>query len=110
MRTINRRLRNLEKALAPDVQSETGWGAMGRVRDELLCLAAQQGTQPVTELKEELDALGPIGLWLEAARTHLRDHGFEQRPSESFAQTMARALTISTDQLRECIEGRIGEV
>ena len=110
MRTINRRLRNLERALAPNVQSETDWGEMGHIRDELLHAAQQQGTPVVVELKQELDTLGPTGLWLEVARTHIRDHGFEQRASESFAQTMARALNINTDELRDCIaEGRIGE-
>ena len=110
MRTINRRLRNLEKALAPAIRVDTDWGEMGRIRDELLRAAERQGTPPVVELKHELDALGPTGLWLEVARTHLRGHGFEQLASESFAQTMARALCISTHELPDCIaEGRISE-
>jgi hypothetical protein len=56
-----------------------------------------------------LEQLGPYGLWLEAARGYLCDHGFIQSRSESFAETMARALGINTDELRVCIaEGRIG--
>ena len=108
MRTINRRLLNLEKALGPAIHGETDWDEMARLRDELLSLAEQDGTSPVTELKQELNALGPTGLWLDVARTHLLGRGFEQRASESFAQTMARAICISTDELRDCIEeGRL---
>jgi len=58
---------------------------------------------------EELERLGPAGLWLETARGYLRDHGFVQGGNESLAQTMARALGISTHELRVFIaEGRIG--
>jgi len=42
MRAINRRVRNLEKALAPAIQGETTWGEMGRLRDELLSWAEKQ--------------------------------------------------------------------
>jgi hypothetical protein len=39
----------------------------------------------------------------------LCDHGFVQSGNESLAQTMARALGISTHELRICVaEGRIG--
>jgi hypothetical protein len=110
MRTITRRLLNLEKVFAPDVQSETTWGEMARVRDELLRLAEQQDKASVAQLKEELDALGPRGLWLEAARHHLRDNGFVQSASESFAETMARTLGIGVYELRVWMEqGRVGE-
>jgi hypothetical protein len=72
---------------------------MAEVRDELLRFAEQRG-ESVSELKEELEAMGPLRLWTEVARGILKDHGFEQEPSESFAQTMARALGINTDELR----------
>jgi len=53
-----------------------------------------------------LEQLRPSGLWLEAAR--VCDHGFNRR-SESFAEMMARALGINSDELRVCIaENRIG--
>jgi hypothetical protein len=56
-----------------------------------------------------LERIGPSGLWLEAARGYLCDHGFVQSESESFAETMARALGINTDELRVCIaENRMG--
>lgn len=110
MRTINRRLLNLEKLSALVAPSETEWGEMARLREQLISFADQHGAAPVAQIKEELDALGPTGLWLEVARTNLQDHGIEQLASESFAQTMARALCISTDELRDCIdEGRLGE-
>jgi hypothetical protein len=58
---------------------------------------------------EELEQLGPSGLWLETARGYLCEHGFIQSGKESFAETMARALGINTDELRVCIaENRIG--
>ena len=45
----------------------------------------------------------------EAARGYLSDHGFVQSGNESLAQTMARALGISTHELTVCIaDGRIG--
>jgi hypothetical protein len=50
-----------------------------------------------------------LGLWREAARGYLSDHGFFQSEKESFAETMARALGINTGELRVCIaENRIG--
>jgi hypothetical protein len=59
--------------------------------------------------REELEQLGDLGLWREAARRYLSDHGFVQSEKESFAETMARALGINTHELRVCIgEGRIG--
>jgi len=50
-----------------------------------------------------------FGLWRETARGYLSGLGFVQSGNESFAQTMARALGISTQELRVCIaEGLIG--
>jgi len=111
MRTITRRLLNLEKVFAPAVQSdENEWGEMAAVRDELLRVAEQQDAASVTQLKEELDGLGPTGLWLEVVRSHLRDNGFVQSDTESFAETMARALGIGVCDLRLWIEqGPVGE-
>ena len=109
MRAISRRLFKLEKLLAPAVESDTGWGEMARVRDELLLLAAHDGAAAVDQRKAELDALGPVGLWLETVRIYLRERGFEQSTSESFAGTVARALGIDMSGLRVCIEeGGIG--
>jgi|HubBroStandDraft_6_1064221.scaffolds.fasta_scaffold387745_2 hypothetical protein len=46
----------------------------------------------------------------ETTRLYLKDHGFVQSEKESFAETMARALGISTDELRICIaENQIGK-
>jgi hypothetical protein len=109
MKSISRRLFKLEKMLAPAVESETGWGEMARVRDELLLLARQNGTRPVAQLEQELDAIGPTGLWLETVRIYLREHGFAQGTSESLAVTVARALGIDMLGLKVCIEqGRLG--
>jgi hypothetical protein len=91
------------------VESEDSWGMMAEFRDRLLQLADQRDALSVAELREELEQLGPLGLWREAARGYLCDHGFVQSRNESFAQTLARALGIDTDELRVCIaEGRIG--
>jgi hypothetical protein len=109
MRTISRRLEKLEKVFARVAKSEDTWGSMAEFRDQLLRLAKQRGEPSVAGLREELEQLGPSGLWREAARGYLSDHGFVQSRSESFAETMARALGISTHELRVCIaEGRIG--
>jgi hypothetical protein len=82
---------------------------MAEFRDEILRQAAQRGEPSVAELREELEQLGPSGLWRETARGYLSDHGFVQSGNESLAATMARALGIDTDELRVCIaEGRIG--
>jgi len=108
MRAISRRLTKLEKVFAPVPTSEDAWGKMAEFRDELLRQAEQRG-EPVAELREELDQLGPVGLWRENVRRYLSDHGFVQSGGESFAETMARALGIRTHELRVCIgENRIG--
>jgi hypothetical protein len=81
---------------------------MAEFRGELLRLAARRGEPSVAALTEELEQLGPLGLWRETARSYLCDHGFVQNEKESFAETMARALGINTDELRACIvENRI---
>jgi hypothetical protein len=109
MRAIDRRLEKLEKIFAPVLDIEDHWGSMAEFRNELLAQAEQRGAPSVAELSEELEQLGPLGLWREAARGYLSDHGFVQSESESFAETMARALGINTDELRVCIaENRIG--
>ena len=109
MRTISRRLEKLEKVFVRVAKSEDTWGSMAEFRDQLLRLAEQRGEPSVAGLREELEQLGPSGLWRETARGYLSDHGFIQTGNESFAQTMARALGISTHELRICIvDGRIG--
>ena len=109
MRAISRRLEKLEKVFAPASKSEDTWGSMGEFRDELLRQAEQRGEPSIAELREELEHLGPLGLWRETARGYLSDHGFVQSETECFAATMARALGTSIDELRVCIsENRIG--
>ena len=109
MRAISRRLEKLEKVFVSLPTSGEPWGSMAEFRDELLRQAEQRGEPPVAELREQLEQLGPLGLWGEVARGYLCDHGFVQSESESFAETMARALGINTDELRVCVaENRIG--
>jgi hypothetical protein len=108
MKPISRRLEKLEKIFAPRVQRES-WGEMAKFRDELVRLAEQRGTPPVAQLKEELDAMGATGLWCEAVRSYLGEHGFVQDPSDSLAETTARALGLDSSELRVCMEqGRLG--
>jgi hypothetical protein len=110
MRQIVNRLEKLEKVFARVAASATIWGSMAKFRDRLLQLAEHRDASSVAALREELERLGPAGLWLETARCYLLDHGFVQSGNESFAQTMARALGINTDELRVCIaENRIGK-
>jgi hypothetical protein len=109
MRAIDRRLVKLEKIFAPVLDIEDRWGSMAEFRDDLLRQAEQRGEPSVADLREELEQLGPLGLWRETTRLYLSDHGFVQSEKESFAETMARALGINTDELRVCIaENRIG--
>ena len=109
MRTIDRRLVKLERIFARVADSGTVWGSMAKFRDRLLQLAEHSGASTIAAFREELERLGPAGLWLEAARGYLSDHGFAQSGNESLAQTMARALGISTHELKVCIaQDRIG--
>jgi hypothetical protein len=109
MKAISKRLAKLEEVFSRWVESEDTWGSMAEFRDKLFCLAEQRGAPPVAQVREELEQLGPLGLWREAARGYLSDHGFIQTGNESLAATMARALGITTHELRVCIaEGRIG--
>jgi hypothetical protein len=109
MKAISRRLAKLEEVFAPVAESEDTWASMAEIRDDLLRQAEQRGEPSVAALREELEQLGPLGLWRETARGYLSDHGFVQSETECFAATMARALGINTDELRVCIaENRIG--
>jgi len=109
MKTISKRLQTLERLLAPRVEKEDHWGNMAGVRGEILHLAEQSGESHAFEIRMELDALGPVGLWCQTVRSLLAGHGFVQTGEESFAETMARALNIGTDELRIRIaQGQIG--
>jgi hypothetical protein len=109
MKTISKRLQRLETLFAPRAEKEDDWGGMAGVRDEMLRVAALQGETNAAETKRHLDALGPHGLWLEPVRGYLKDHGFVQSGGESFAETIARALRISSHELAAWIaQGRIG--
>jgi hypothetical protein len=103
------RTTGLRRSLLPVPTSEDTWGSMAEVRDKLLQLADERDALSVAAFTEQLEQLGPAGLWRETARGYLCDHGFVQSADESLAQTMARALGNNTDELRVCIaENRIG--
>jgi hypothetical protein len=109
MSTIRRRLGKLEKILVPIVGEDIGWGSMATCRDLLLSRAQERGEPFVVELTNQLETIGPCGLWIEIARGYLGDRGFVQRPTESFAETICRALGIGSSALRIRIqEGRLG--
>jgi hypothetical protein len=111
MSTIRRRLEKLEKILAPTVGEDIGWGSVATCRDLLLSRAQERGEPFVAELKKQSETKGPCpcGLWIEIAKEHLGDHGFVQRPTESFAETIGRVLGIGSSALRIRIqEGRLG--
>jgi hypothetical protein len=109
MRAISRRLHRLEQVLVPSIRNETGWGALAGLRGQLLRLVEPQGAPAIAQLKIELDALGPTGLWRELVRCHLQQHGFVQSDHESFAELVARALGITVREFRFCLQqGRLG--
>ena len=83
MKTICRRLEKLEKTFAPAAELETKWGNFAEIRDKLLRLAGHHGSAAVAQLRTELDALGPTGLWRETVRHHLQENGFVQQANES---------------------------
>jgi hypothetical protein len=94
---------------APRAEKEDDWGGLAGVRDEMLRVAERLGEPRCSEIRTELDTLGPTGLWREAVRSLLADHGFVETGDESFAETVARALDIGTDELAVCIaQGQIG--
>ena len=108
MKTISRRLQKLESLLAPRVEKQDDWGSMAVVRDKIVRHAERSSESCGNAIREELDKLGPAGLWRETVRSLLADHGFVQNCDESFAETMARVLGIGTDQLRILIaQGQI---
>jgi hypothetical protein len=88
------------------MQSEDTWGQKAEFRDDLLHQAEQWGEPCVTELRDELEQLGPLGLWRETARGYLSDHGFVQSEKESFPETMARALGINTGRVKGLHRGK----
>ena len=108
MKTIGRRLQKLEQSLALEVENRGDWGGLANARDEILRQAERTSESHEVSIRVELDTLGPSGLWCEAARSFLADHGFLQSGDESFAETIARVLGIGTDQLRALIaQGQI---
>ena len=92
MKAISKRLERLETLFAPRAAKDDDWGSLASVHDELLRLAARFGEPRCSEITAELDALGPAGLWNEAVRTLLADHGYVQTGDESLAETVARSL------------------
>jgi len=100
MKAINKRLQKLENFFAPRVDKGADWGSLASMRAEIVGHAERLSGSYGAAIRAELDALGPVGLWLETARSFLADHGFAQSADESFAETMARVLGIGTDQLR----------
>lgn len=92
MSTRRRRLEKLEKILAPTVREDPGWGSMTKCRDLLLSRAQQRGEPFVVAFKHQLETIGPRGLWIAIARDYLGNRGFVQGPTESFAETIGRAL------------------
>ena len=103
MNALVRRLSRLEKTnFAPAVTAAES-GRLANFRNSLLRGAKPYGHVAVDQLRAELDQLGPCGLWRETVRCHLSEHGYAQRGDESFAETIARALGVSTRELRNYI-------
>jgi hypothetical protein len=106
MKGIGKRIQRLEAVMAPHGLQDR-WGRMGATRDDLIRRAAPDCRD---DLRAKLEALGPVRLWADYARRFLADHGFVQTERERFAETMARALDIGTEDLRILIaQGCIGK-
>src|SRR5260370_36033106 len=106
MGAISKRLANVEKVFAPATESEDRGGSMAEFRDELLAHAEQHGATSVAEVGAELEQLGPLGLWREAARGYLSGHRVLQTRNQSPAATKGRAVGISTPEVSGCISRR----
>lgn len=106
MKDIGKRIQKLESVMIRPAAFDR-WGRMAAMRDDLI-RRAPHGCQ--AELRLELEELGPARLWSAIARHFLANRGFVQAACESFAETMARALDISAEDLRVLIsQGRIGK-
>jgi hypothetical protein len=105
-----RRLEKLEKSVAPIVDPDAAWGELAVVRDDFLRdQAKEHGDAYAADLRKQLDASGPVAFHLEMIRGYLKLHGIEERPNESFASTVARALDIGTSELNVRMrEGTLG--
>ena len=109
MTTISKRLLKLEKMLAPQAIEEDTWGGMAGFRDELFRRADREGDAHAASIRQELDVLGPNGLYCEVVRSFLARHEIVQSGDESFDETIARALGIDTGDLSALIaQGRLG--
>ncbi len=109
MKTLGKRLQKLERSLAVRIGDSDDWGGLVKVRDEMLRQAELLSESRCSEFRTKLAALGPTGLWCEAVRGLLAERGIVQSDEESFAETVARALDIGTDELRVFMaDGRIG--
>jgi len=80
MKTLSKRLQRLETLFAPQADKEDDWGGMAGVRDEMLRGAARLGEPRCSEIRTDLDALGPAGLWNEAVRALLASPTGESAP------------------------------
>lgn len=111
MKTLGKRLERLERSFAARIDEADDWRGLENVRDAIHRHAQRQGEPRSSEIRTKLDALGPAGLWWEAARGLLANQGFVQTGGESFAETVARSLGIETDELRvRMAQGQIGSV
>lgn len=111
MSTFRQRLDKLEKTLRPLVEEDAGWGTMARYRGLILSHAKQRGEPSYADAERQLDAMGPRGLWNEAVRGLLSEHGFVEDGVESLAELVCRALGIGISELRVRLEeGRLGTV
>ena len=109
MSAIRKRLATLQRRLAPLAPHEDPWGPSAQYRDLIVRHAAERGASFATEVKRQLDEIGPGGLWLELVGAHLNSLGYEQQANESFAETMTRALGIGMIQFKGYMsDGRLG--
>ena len=91
MKAIINRLRRLENANAP---ADRAWALLEAILDARRRRLGPDYVEPTPSPARMFDDLGPVGLWLETARTFL------ESGDESFAETMARSMGIGTDQLQ----------
>ena len=97
--TIKRRLENLEATLARSVETAKDT-LLDAIRASIRGLVRIVGKESATQAERYLDELGPEEFTKQTIKGVLQGHGYERRPNESLAETMARAMGITSSELK----------
>ena len=97
--TIKRRIEELETTLARSVETAKDT-LLEAVRTRIRGLAKIVGKETAAQAEYYLNKLGPEEFTKQTIKGALQGHGIERRPNESLAETMARAMGITSSELK----------